>query len=67
MKYICGNCGLIFDEEEIATWKEDRGEFWGQRAYETMYGCPQCFDGDIEEYHEPELDEDEERDEDDDG
>ena len=63
MKYICGECGHIFEEEEIATWSEDRGEFWGQRAYETMWGCPACFSGDIEEYKESDEDEgDEEND-----
>lgn len=49
MKYNCNDCGLIFDENEIAMWKESRGEFWGQPCYETMQGCPSCHSGDIEQ------------------
>lgn len=66
MMYICGECGMIFDE--IAHWEESRGEFWGQPAYERMSGCPYCHSTDFDEY-DPDAIEDEESEdgEDDDG
>lgn len=64
MKYQCGDCGMIFDEDEIETWEESRGEFWGMPAYETVSGCPYCHSGDIGEYEEAEESEDGEDDED---
>ena len=48
--FKCADCGLIFDESEIAVWEEDRGEFWGMPAYEKMSGCPRCYSTSIEEY-----------------
>ena len=50
MRYWCETCGQIIDEEEVAEWKEERGEFWGQRCYEKLSGCPHCFNG-LEEYN----------------
>lgn len=50
----CEECGLIFDESEVAVWRENRGEFWGQPCYETMRGCPKCYSDAIEEYKENE-------------
>lgn len=41
-KLICVECGHIFDEEDIATWKESRGEYWGEPCYEEVSGCPRC-------------------------
>jgi ferredoxin len=38
----CLKCGHLFDECEIVSWQEDRGEFWGSPCTETMYGCPLC-------------------------
>lgn len=52
--YRCADCGNTFAEDEIATWKEERGEFWGAPAYEKMSGCPFCHSGDISEYTETE-------------
>lgn len=49
MKYKCDDCGAVFEEEDIAVWKESRGEFWGMPAYETMCGCPNCFSTSINE------------------
>lgn len=46
----CEDCGAIFEEDELATWQESRGEFWGSSCYETMQGCPHCFSGAVEEY-----------------
>lgn len=63
MLYKCCECGRIFEESEIETWKESRGEFWGQPAYEDMSGCPYCFSTAYEEYDESEESEDEEDDE----
>lgn len=56
----CLWCGKEF--EELAHWKEDRGECFGYPAYEDMCGCPYCYSGDVEEFDEWE-DEDEEEDE----
>lgn len=52
MKYKCNDCGAVFDEEDIAHWKESRGEFWGMPCYEVMTGCPMCHSGDLEEINE---------------
>ena len=52
--YICRDCGHIFEEGEQAIWEEDRGEWWGQRAWEKMCGCPKCC-GDYEEAKECEI------------
>ena len=41
----------MFEDDEIAHWRESRGEFWGSPAYETMSGCPRC-QGDYEEAYE---------------
>lgn len=57
---ICADCNNIFGEDEIATWQEDRGEFWGMPAYETVSGCPFCHSGAIEEYNEEEENEESE-------
>ena len=38
----CLECGHIFEEGERHEWKETRGEYWGQPAYETVVGCPIC-------------------------
>lgn len=54
--YKCAECGLIFDESEIAVWEEDRGEFWGMPAYEKLSGCPRCFGGGIYEIEDDEDD-----------
>lgn len=48
--YICLACGDIFDEDEIAIWKEDRGEYWGTPCYETVSGCPRCKSNYTETY-----------------
>lgn len=47
----CLECGKVFEDDEIAHWRESRGEFWGSPAYETMSGCPHC-EGAYEEAHE---------------
>jgi hypothetical protein len=49
MKYRCGNCGRIFEEDDIVRTEESRGEFWGMPCYETMYYSPCCKD-DFEEW-----------------
>ena len=38
----CLECGKVFEDSEISHWKEDRGECFGERAYEKMCGCPYC-------------------------
>lgn len=52
MNYRCNDCRFEFDEP--ARWQEERGEFWGSPAYETCYGCPNCYSGDVEEIKEDE-------------
>ena len=39
---ICLECGKVFEDSEISHWKEDRGEYCGERAYENVSGCPYC-------------------------
>lgn len=50
MKFVCLECGCIFDEDEIAVWQEDRGEFWGIPCFETVSGCPVCKGDYVETY-----------------
>lgn len=45
---ICLECGKTFEENDIAYWRESRGEFWGFPAYEIVSGCPYCH-GDYDE------------------
>lgn len=49
-KFICLECGHIFDECDIFTWKEDRGEYWGMPCYEEVNGCPQCCGSYVKAY-----------------
>ena len=48
--YCCLECGHVFSEDDVAVWKEDRGEWWGSPCYETLSGCPQCGGGYAETY-----------------
>lgn len=49
-KFICLECGNVFDEDDIVSWSESRGEFWGVACSETVSGSP-CCEGDyIEAY-----------------
>lgn len=57
MKFICNECGNIFDEDEVCKMQDYRGEYWGTPAYEEISVCPYCH-GDFEEYHEEEGEED---------
>ena len=45
MKYICTECGKVFDEDEFIEEQEYRGEFWGSPAYETEAYSPCCHGG----------------------
>ena len=57
----CNTCGNKFDEDEIITVYESRGEFCRSIAYEPMGGCPRCRSTDIvEDEEEEEYDEEEE-------
>ena len=53
----CDDCGLIFAEDEIATWEEERGEYGGIPAYEKMAGCPRCHSTSIDDFEENEENE----------
>ena len=44
----CLECGKVFEDDEVAHWEEDRGEFWGVPCTETVSGCPHCR-GDYDE------------------
>ena len=48
--FVCLECGHIFDEDEVYTWKESRGEYWGTPCYEEMAGCPRCKGDYVETY-----------------
>lgn len=56
--FKCFNCGAIFDYPKFV--REDRGEFWGSPAYETVSYCPCCGDEDYDEYYDNDEDEEEE-------
>ena len=49
-KFVCMDCGHIFDEEEVAIWNEDRGEYWGTQCHEEMRGCPRCYGSYVKAY-----------------
>ena len=51
MKYKCCECGKVFDEDEVQTYNEYRGECFGFPSYETFAGCPRCGEA-FEEAHE---------------
>ena len=57
-KVKCLNCEQVFDEEDVVTKQEYRGEFWGSPAYETVGCCPYCGEDAID-YEYVEEDEDE--------
>ena len=40
--FVCLECQHIFDEDEVAIWKEGRGEYWGTPCSEELNGCPKC-------------------------
>ena len=40
--FVCVECGHLFDEDDIASWREYRGECFGYDAYEEMCGSPCC-------------------------
>lgn len=50
--YKCKNCEAVFDEDEIAFWREYRGEYGEQSAYEYVSGCPFCNSTEIYECNE---------------
>lgn len=49
-RFFCNDCENGFDEYDEV--EEDRGEFWGMPAYETMYYCPFCGSEDFDEVEE---------------
>lgn len=61
MMYRCAKCKEVFPETdiEVKSWREYRGEYFGDPAYETVSEdhCPYCNSEDIDEYWEDEDDE----------
>ena len=47
-KFICLECGHVFDEEDVCVWTESRGEYWGTPCHEEVRGCPECHGGYVE-------------------
>ena len=47
MSYKCCDCEHVFEAEEIASWEESRGVYWGTPCSENVSGCPHCH-GDYE-------------------
>ena len=39
---ICTDCWHVFDDDDVARWRECIGECWGRPAYEQVTGCPRC-------------------------
>lgn len=56
MKFRCLECGNIFDEDEIKSISDYRGEFWGMPCYENVEVSP-CCSGDFEAVKEEDEDE----------
>ena len=54
----CRDCRCEFEEPHRV--QEDRGEFWGVPAFETMYYCPFCGSEDFGELDEILMEEEEE-------
>ena len=50
MKYVCNECGKVFEEDEIVEVEESRGEYWGVPAYETVAYSP-CCEASFEEFY----------------
>ena len=50
--YKCNECDSEFDE--LGSYKENIGEYWGIPVYETFYCCPHCKSDDYEEVDENE-------------
>ena len=48
----CCKCGKILDENELSSYEDDRGEFWGTPCSETISCCPYCGGDEFEEVHE---------------
>lgn len=46
--FRCEDCGAVFEFPKAV--QEDRGEFWGTPAFETMYYCPECDSECYDEY-----------------
>ena len=46
--YKCNCCGELFEEPEVISVEEGRGEYWGVPCSETMYyeRCPHCGEED---------------------
>lgn len=52
MLYKCDNCGEVCYEEELGSYQECVGEFWGAPAYETFSCCPRCGSDEVYEWDE---------------
>ena len=44
--FICCECGKMF--EDIAIWREYRGECFGDPSYEELWGSPCCYGNYVE-------------------
>ena len=49
-KFVCLECGHVFDEDEIVTWQDSRGECWGVPCSEEVGGCPCCLGDFVKTY-----------------
>lgn len=61
MRYICGDCGEVFDESEIIT-RYEHYEAWGKPFKETYDCCPRCYGLALLEFGEAKNEEDYETD-----
>ena len=52
-KYMCCNCGHIFDPEDAATHYQPAGEFWGMPVSEPFDACPECGSDDLDTIEQP--------------
>lgn len=55
-KYVCEDCGAIFDEPEVKRWTENHGSEM-QEAW-AIPVCPECGSEEFEEIENDEFEED---------
>ena len=46
IKYVCADCGAVFDEPEVKRWKEYQDDGWVEDW--AAYLCPVCGSEEVE-------------------
>lgn len=50
IKYVCADCGAVFDEPEVKRWKEYHDDGWAEDW--AAYLCPVCGSEEVDEREE---------------